>query len=243
MRWSACFTLLIGCIALSACTAKGAGTAGEQPVFEEPCTAEEVIDDVSALQWNGVHYRADISSDTSSLQKGREIGQVSKKRLDQVKSGDDMNDGDATLLEAGTKLYEVQGYKPEARLLTGDGKLFVACNNPDAKTINELLDIEGKVVAVRFISGRDSSPLSEFTPEKIPVFAEQYANLSYSSYDDLAQAYKHLEGTNYSLEIELQDRALIRLSYNPRHHVMIPGGAVSEEMDALLTEQRALIYN
>lgn len=76
-----------------------------------------------------------------------------------------MLDGDSTLLEAGTALYEVTGYKASARLWAGD-RLFIARSNPEAVTLNDLLDIDGKISAVRFISGMDGTTrLMDFTPE------------------------------------------------------------------------------
>jgi hypothetical protein len=57
-------------------------------------------------------------------------------------------DGDAAYLEAGSPLYQVDGYRPSFRLAARqDGRLvlFQADTNPEARAGRELLDLEGKV--------------------------------------------------------------------------------------------------
>ena len=60
-------------------------------------------------------------------------------------------DGDATFLNPGTRVYEVEGYSPEFRLATlerGRVTLYEADTNPHAETGGDLLDIGGKVTAI-----------------------------------------------------------------------------------------------
>ena len=60
-------------------------------------------------------------------------------------------DGDATFLNPGTRVYEVKGYSPEFRLATlerGRLTLYEADTNPHAKTGGDLLDIGSKVTAI-----------------------------------------------------------------------------------------------
>ena len=57
-------------------------------------------------------------------------------------------DGDAAYLEAGSRLYQVLGYRPSFRLAARqDGRLviFEANTNPRARAGRDLLDLEGKV--------------------------------------------------------------------------------------------------
>ena len=69
-----------------------------------------------------------------------------------------MKDGDAAFWEKGTPVYEVRGYAPET-LLAAVGPeriiLFEADTNPNARKGSDLLDIEGKVEAIRLLSRED----------------------------------------------------------------------------------------
>ena len=67
-------------------------------------------------------------------------------------------DGDATFLNPGTRVYEVKGYSPEFRLATlerGSVTLYEADTNPNAKTGGDLLDIGGKVTAIDILNDDD----------------------------------------------------------------------------------------
>ena len=70
-------------------------------------------------------------------------------------------DGDATFLNPGTRIYEVKGYSPEFRLGTlEDGRptLYEADTNPFAETGGDLLDIRGKVTAINILN--DDHPMT-----------------------------------------------------------------------------------
>ena len=70
-------------------------------------------------------------------------------------------DGDATFLNPGTRVYEVKGYSPEFRLGTlEDGKtiLYEADTNPFAETGGDLLDIRGKVTTIVILN--DDHPMT-----------------------------------------------------------------------------------
>ena len=67
-------------------------------------------------------------------------------------------DGDATFLNPGTRVYEVKGYAPEFRLATreqGRVTLYEADTNLNAQTGGDLLDIGGKVTAIDILNDDD----------------------------------------------------------------------------------------
>ena len=67
-------------------------------------------------------------------------------------------DGDSAFVPAGEPVYSVKGYATTFRLgARRDGKLvlYEADSNPSAKTGRDLLDIEGKVVGIALVSGKD----------------------------------------------------------------------------------------
>lgn len=67
-------------------------------------------------------------------------------------------DGDSAFVPAGEPVYAVKGYAPTFRLAArreGRLVLYEADSNPAAKTGRDLLDIDGKVVAIALVSGKD----------------------------------------------------------------------------------------
>jgi len=62
--------------------------------------------------------------------------------------GYQIKDGDAAYLNEGTRIYSIEGYSPDFRLVAKTGMellLFEADTNPNARTGTDLMDIEGKV--------------------------------------------------------------------------------------------------
>src|SRR5438105_5189369 len=69
-----------------------------------------------------------------------------------------VSDGDAAFVRVGEPVYAVRGYAPTFRLAAPpDGRLvlYEADTNPAARTGRDLLDIEGKVVGIALVSGKD----------------------------------------------------------------------------------------
>ena len=67
-------------------------------------------------------------------------------------------DGDSAFVPAGDPVYSVKGYATTFRLAArhnGGLVLYEADSNPAAKTGRDLLDIEGKVVGIALVSGKD----------------------------------------------------------------------------------------
>ena len=72
--------------------------------------------------------------------------------------GYQISDGDAAFVGVGEPVYAVNGYAPTFRLAARrDGRLvlYEADTNPAAKTGRDLLDIEGRVVGIALVSGKD----------------------------------------------------------------------------------------
>jgi hypothetical protein len=153
-----------------------------------------------------------------------------------------MRDGDSTTLEVGTALHEVTGYKTSARLWAGD-RLYDAHSNPAAKTLNDLLDVAGKITAVRFISGMDGTThLMDFTPEAAEIFIKEFPGLTYIPFDELSKETKSWVGDRYWLEIELKDGSTKTIVYNALSPSFNPPAYATPELAALIEQQRKLIY-
>ncbi|MHA6530387.1 hypothetical protein [Paenibacillus sp. BAC0078] len=230
------FTMIIAMLMLSGCMPGGV----PEKIGPYKCYYGEV-DYIPAFQWNGIMYTDYNERSLDKTEKGKKVGETSYRKADHTCPRDPMQDGDATLLEVGTKLYEVKGYKTSARLIAGD-RLYVASDNPNAHTMNDLLDIEGKIKTVRFISGMDGSPLKDFTPEAAAVFIREYPKLKYVPFNQLYKENKGLVGGDYWLEIELMDGTKRTIVYNTMFAVFNPSAYATPELAKLVEKQRKLIY-
>lgn len=244
--------LILGALALTGCTAdEGQGqtaataSAVTDSARKDTSSANECyygeVNYVSLLQWDSVLYGENYDSDLSGLHKGKRIGQITYSKTEHQCPRPEMQDGDATILEVGTELYEVKGYKPSARLWAGD-KLFIAGSNPEAETINDLMDIAGKLQTVRFISGIDGSDLMDFTPEANAVFIREFPTLEYIPFKELYKQTKGWVGDKYSLEIEMKDGSTLRITYNTMFPSFQPSAYATPELAELVEQQRKLIY-
>ena len=194
------------------------------------------------MKFNGIIYHQNDRSPIDNLRKGKGIGEIQYRIADDGCLNYVMQDGDATLLKTGTELFEVQGYASSARLLA-DNQLYQASENPEAHTINDLLDISGKITAVRFISGNDGvTILKGFTPEASEVFAEEFPKLAYIPFDTLYKETKGWVGGKYWMQIELSDGSTIGISYNEKFAAFHPAGYATPELALLVEDQRKRIY-
>jgi hypothetical protein len=107
------------------------------------------IDWVDFIKFNGItyiHQYENVSLKESDLSPYAEI----KFKIDGNVNNPDYQsrDGDAAYLETGTPVYSLSGYSPNFRLVVRkDDKLpiYEADTNHNAKSGNDLMDIEGKV--------------------------------------------------------------------------------------------------
>ncbi|WP_339311131.1 hypothetical protein [Paenibacillus sp. FSL M7-0896] len=222
---------LLTALALTGCTGK---------ILPVKCIGVDA-NYASILQWDGVMYYDDTGPDPAPLGKGKEIGKITYSKSEQECPRAGLQDGDATTLKTGTPLYEVEGYKTSARLWAGD-RLYEARNNPDANTLNDLLDIEGKIQTVRFVSGNDGSYLMDFTPEANAVFIREFPKLEYLPFEQLYKQTKGWVGDKYWLEIEMTDGSSIGITYNTLSPSFNPSAYATPELAELVEQQRKLIY-
>jgi hypothetical protein len=199
------------------------------------------VDYASILQWQGVQYSDNIDSDLSGLGKGKTIGKITYSKSEHRCPRHGLQDGDATNLKTGTQLYEVEGYKTTARIWAGD-RLYDAGSNPAARTLNDLLDVAGKIQTVRFVSGNDGSVLMDFTPEANAVFIREFPKLEYIPFEELSKQTKSWVGDLYWMEIEMKDGSSRRIVYNTLFPSFQPSSYATPELAELVEQQRKLIY-
>jgi len=199
------------------------------------------LDYFPALKFNGNSYTENRDGESSRLKPGKKIGEIGYKMADNACPGYQMKDGDATLLEIGTPLYEVEGYKTDYRLFAGD-RLYEVSENPSARTVGELYDIQGKIAGIRFESGNDGSPMKAFTEEAATVFKEEYLKLQLVNRTRLYKETKSLSGGSYFLRVLLKDGSSFRMSYYIKPGVLSPGAYATDELNEMIARQRERLY-
>jgi len=123
------------------------------------------VDYIDFVKANGITYVAGYTTDDrlgrvlTDADLGPEQFRVKQSVASAGKGpGYQLSDGDAAFVGVGEPVYAVKGYVPTFRLAARrDGRLvlYEADTNPAARTGRDLLDIEGKVVGIALVSGKD----------------------------------------------------------------------------------------
>src|SRR5438093_4274468 len=123
------------------------------------------VDYIDFVKANGITYVAGYTTDDrlgrvlTDADLGPEQFRVKQSVASAGKGpGYQLSDGDAAFVGVGEPVYAVKGYVPTFRLAAHrDGQLvlYEADTNPAARTGRDLLDIEGKVVGIALVSGKD----------------------------------------------------------------------------------------
>ena len=131
------------------------------------CSYSVTNDYIDFVKANGISYiGVDHFSGGTGVGRGLVEADLGPEhfRVKQMLSGESKGldyriaDGDSAFVPAGEPVYSVKGYATTFRLgARRDGKLvlYEADSNPSAKTGRDLLDIEGKVVGIALVSGKD----------------------------------------------------------------------------------------
>ncbi len=127
-----------------------------------PNTNTTMIDWVNFIRFGGITYLTASTKPGRSLTEsdlGPVFATVTFKLQGNVQDpGYQSKDGDASILDVGTKVYAVKGYSPTFRLATHENNvytLYEADTNPHAKKGVDLLDIGGKVQYIGIVSEQD----------------------------------------------------------------------------------------
>ncbi|SFF05475.1 hypothetical protein SAMN04487969_112128 [Paenibacillus algorifonticola] len=215
---------------------KAAGPETEEPA--ESCNA--IIDWVDFLMINGIkyHYNYEGSGKVSDDQLGEKLGEVSYMLNDHACTDYEEKDGDAAFLPIGTAIYAMKGYKPEFRVIA-NSKIYEVSDNPNAATLGQLFDIEGKVDKVGLESAQDGSPIGDFSAEASAQFIQELLPLQHVGFNQVYEKTKHESGI--FLRVYLLDGTSFRLVYYPEGNGFTAGAFGTESLKTLIMEQRAHI--
>ncbi|GMK37281.1 hypothetical protein PCCS19_03340 [Paenibacillus sp. CCS19] len=198
-----------------------------------------VIDWVDFVMINDITYGRNVDGvgTVSSDQLGEKVGTVAYMLDEHACADHKAVNGDAAFLPIGTPIYAMKGYKPSFRVIA-DNKVYQAGTNPNARTMADLLDIEGKVARVGLDSGNDGSAIGDFTPEASEQFVQLLLPLAYVGTDETYKKTMHESGV--FLRVYLKDGTSFRMVFYPKANAI--GGAFgTEPLKALIMAERQRI--
>jgi hypothetical protein len=198
------------------------------------------IDWVDFLVINDVEYQQNYEAtrEATTKQLGDKVGGVAFTLDGNVCGNHRAKNGDAAYLPVGTPVYELKGYKPEFRVVA-DNKIYEVDNNPNAKTVRELLDIEGKVKKVALESGYDGSHIGDFSAEASSEFIRELLLLPYVGFDVVYEKTRHESGV--FLRVHLEDGTSFRMVYYPKANAFSAGSFGTDRLNELIMDQRKRI--
>ncbi|MDT3425808.1 hypothetical protein J2Z22_001327 [Paenibacillus forsythiae] len=204
----------------------------------EPCLAE--IEWVDFLMINDIRYvrNNEETKEVNPGQLGAEVGRVEYMLSDNACTDHVTKNGDAAFLPAGTVIYALKGYKPEFRVAVNN-KIYEVSENPNAATMGDLLDIEGKMEKVSLVSGKDGSQIGDFSEEASSEFIRDLLILKYVGFDAVYEQTKH--ENSVFLRVQLRDGTSLRLVYYPKGNGFSAGAFGTERLRTLIMSQRAQI--
>ncbi|MGG4495859.1 hypothetical protein [Brevibacillus reuszeri] len=171
------------------------------------------------LRLNDIRYLQNPKADNKGLEKGKKIGEVMFKVNGNVCLRYNIKNGDATWVEIGTPIYQVQGYAETYRLYA-DGRIYEAIDSPNAKKLGDIFDVAGKVKKVTLEYYKDNANTSnydiysaDFSEQDSKLFADNFLMLEYVKKNEIA------ERNEYVIRFLLQDNTSFHVLYWPEQNV------------------------
>ncbi|WP_256757563.1 hypothetical protein [Cohnella sp. WQ 127256] len=204
----------------------------------EPCM--EILEWVDFLMINNIKYYHNYDGTKAVAEEilGDKVGSVSYMLNEHACTDHVVKNGDAAFLPIGTVIYALQGYKSDFRVVANN-KIYEVKDNPNAATMGELLDIDGRVEKVSLESAYDGSPIGDFSEEASIAFIQELLPLPYVGFDAVYMKTKHESGI--FLRVHLQDGTSFRMVYYPKANGFTAGGFGTEKLKELIMAQRAQI--
>ncbi|WP_211222553.1 hypothetical protein [Paenibacillus daejeonensis] len=199
-----------------------------------------IIEWVDFLMINNINYshNYDGAIAITADQLGDKVGEVSYMLNGHACTDHVSKNGDAAFLPIGTEVYGLKGYNSEYRVVANN-KLYEVKENPNAETMGELMDIEGKVEKVSLESGIDGSPIGDFSEEASSEFIAELLPLPYVGFNKVYEKIKHQYGI--FLRVHLQDGTSFRMVYYSEANAFSAGAFGTEKLKLLIMSQREQI--
>ncbi|MBB6671427.1 hypothetical protein [Cohnella nanjingensis] len=180
---------------------------------------------IDALQWDDVFMlgtSAEAAPDTIRT-RAKPIGEV---RFKLACAAHKWANGDASYLAEGTPIYALEDYKPTFRVVA-DGRVYQAIDNPNAKFMRDMYDIENKAAQVSLKGG-----LIVLDAAETQTFMALYLN---SAYEGMRAFEKNRLADPIGYTIRLKDGSEVGGTYYLTNGpVMYPGFRVSDPLRELV---------
>jgi hypothetical protein len=208
----------------------------EKPSKKQDKCPDAIIDWADMLMTGGIKYSQnyDGSKKVTEDQTGDEIGMVTYMLDGNACSTHVMENGDAAFLPIGTKIYNLKGYKSEFRVVA-DHKIYEAHENPGAKTLGDLLDIQGKVEKVSIESSYDGSHVRDFDTVASVAFEKELLALKSVDFNQIYEKIKHEEGV--FMRVHLRDGTSFRAVYYPVANAINPSAFGTDKLKKIIMSQ------
>ncbi|OWR30872.1 hypothetical protein CDO73_09805 [Saccharibacillus sp. O23] len=196
------------------------------------------IDYFDALKLGDIFYSGLRSEQHEKLPPeaiGEQIDTVAYAMSDDACEDFVMQSRDATFLPAGTPIYKLRDYDPSFRVYA-EGRIFEVAENPQAETIGDLYDIEGKVKSLDRVSGNDGSFMWSYSPEDTEAFVSDLLKLKYVGFDAIFK--NNPPEYKTSLRLQLKDGTSLRLAYWPKANALTTGAYGTERMLEIVQKAR-----
>lgn len=221
--WSPRLSILLILVIIVGCgtSNKGEITSKPQEMVKEEVSKESTKRSPGTIEWidflmihNVTYFQNNEGAKVVPTEQiGDRVGEVSYMLNEHACADHVTENGDAAYLPIGTVIYELKGYKSHYRVVANN-KVYEAKENPNAKTMGDLMDIEGKVEKVSLESGIDGSPIGDFPQDVASEFMNELLPLRYVGFDEVYKKFKH--ETGIFLRVHLQDGTSFRMVYYPK---------------------------
>lgn len=203
-----------------------------------------IADWINTFRFEGVSYIIDYSVDQRAIGHS-DLGPVYDRvmyRLDGGTKGTDhiLEDGDATLLDEGIRVYEVKGYSPRFRLAAcydGLWRLYEVYSSENAVKGADLLDIEGKVryIGINAFEQSETELAAIENPNDVTALVESVLT---APVDQTTKSPDPYSDPAYRVVFHLKDGTTVSRVYRPSSGAMergikLPRSFASAVEDAL----------
>ncbi len=196
------------------------------------CSPASNVDYFDFLKLNDITYYHEGANDIETDRLiGKQAGEVLFTMDNNACLGHRTVNGDAAYLPVGTKVFAMKGYKPDFRLIA-DGRIYQAVRNPNAKMVEDILDISGKVKAIIEENAEDGTDLGKLPSDQAKAFVGKVLKLAYIDPDQLVG--KFGSAIRY-FRVELTDGTKFRFAFGPESLGFSFGAVGTEEIGSLLS--------
>lgn len=208
-------------------------------MFFTGCNSDRMIDGNSEIDWidfikvKGITYVADYDQTGLKIDKleiGKEYADVKYKLSDIVHNpAYKTQNGDAAFLDVGTKIYKLQGYSPDFRLVAYDNekiRIYDADYNIDADKGEDILDIREKVENIDVDMEDEEGTTKTYKiddSDKVKKLVEYIMN------SQIDYNMQYTGGDRYFLYFNLVDSTRVRKCYFINDNFLNPGIVLPEE--------------